>query len=223
MLFLAVSAGFFVENLRENISDRHREHQYIESFVEDLKEDTSRINENIAFREANEQRFNSLTSVLTSPDFNEHTALIYFYTRWALRNHYFVNSDRTIQQLKNAGGMRIINNKREADTIMNYDAQVKTVNPQMYDIERSQGDRFKDWAMKILDGRVLDQIYGDSLINMPQGNPPLLTNDKVTLNGIVTELHFVKSVNKRSIYFEKKLKAQAEHTIEFLKKEYHLE
>jgi len=223
MLFLAVSAGFFTENLREKISDNQREREYIVSFVEDLKEDTARINYNIKWREDNEQRMDSLTSLLSSPDYSEHTAQIYYYARWTLRNHYFVNSDRTIQQLKNAGGMRIISDKKAADAIMYYDAQVKTVNPQMYDIERSQGDRFEDWAMKILDGNILDRMYGDSLIKMPEGNPPLLTNDRQVLNGIVTELHFVKSVNKRSIYFEKKLKAQAVSTIEFFQKEYHLQ
>src|SRR5205809_4012289 len=41
MLFLAVSAGFFAESLRENISDNHRAKQYIESFYEDLKVDTA--------------------------------------------------------------------------------------------------------------------------------------------------------------------------------------
>jgi len=44
MLFLAVSLGFFAENQREHYVERHRETQYMESLVEDLKNDTIEFN-----------------------------------------------------------------------------------------------------------------------------------------------------------------------------------
>src|SRR5215831_11088020 len=39
MLFLAVFLGFVAENVRENIADRDREKQYMQSMIEDLKVD----------------------------------------------------------------------------------------------------------------------------------------------------------------------------------------
>jgi hypothetical protein len=69
----------------------------------------------------------------------------------------------------------------------------------------------------------MDEIYGDSLLRKPVGNPPLLTNDKKTIGQLVSELHFVKSLNNRNIFFENKLKKQAVNTISILKNEYHLE
>lgn len=43
MLFLAVTLGFFVNNLNENQSERQREKQYMESLINDLKIDTAEI------------------------------------------------------------------------------------------------------------------------------------------------------------------------------------
>ncbi len=43
MIFLAVTAGFFAETLREHIADRNKEKKHIQSLVQDLKNDTTLI------------------------------------------------------------------------------------------------------------------------------------------------------------------------------------
>ena len=43
MLFLAVTLGFFVENMREHLADRKKEKSYISSLIADLKNDTTTI------------------------------------------------------------------------------------------------------------------------------------------------------------------------------------
>src|SRR6185369_13052084 len=53
MLFLAVTAGFLVENLRERRADHHREKQYMASLLDDLKQDTAEIQKDILQAEAN--------------------------------------------------------------------------------------------------------------------------------------------------------------------------
>ena len=47
MIFLAVTMGFFAENIRENISDRHKENKYMHSLAEDLKKDTAALHYSI--------------------------------------------------------------------------------------------------------------------------------------------------------------------------------
>ena len=44
MIFIAVTLGFFAENLREHISHRHKEKEYIHSLIQDIEKDTSKIN-----------------------------------------------------------------------------------------------------------------------------------------------------------------------------------
>src|SRR6266487_1622730 len=43
MIFLAVTASFFAENIREHISDRGKEEEYIRSFIQNLQDDTAQL------------------------------------------------------------------------------------------------------------------------------------------------------------------------------------
>jgi hypothetical protein len=44
MIFLAVTLGFFAENIREKIVNNEKELHYMESIVADLKQDTLELN-----------------------------------------------------------------------------------------------------------------------------------------------------------------------------------
>ena len=44
MIFLAVTMGFFAEQIRENFTERNKEKEYMGSFVKDLKMDTAMLN-----------------------------------------------------------------------------------------------------------------------------------------------------------------------------------
>lgn len=220
MLFLAVFCGFLAENIRENSVERHREKEYILSMIEDLKTDTTNINAHAVYRKDRRHRLDSLTLMLKLPDYSNYTGLIYYYARWVPRTTFFNSTDRTIQQLKNAGGMRLITNHVASDAIMAYDAQVKIVNTQSYSLEGEAVVNYIHMMNSIFDGNVLDEMYGDSLLSKPNGNPPFLTNDKQKFNELITQLHFIKSLNNRNIYFENKLKMQAASTIQVLKNEY---
>jgi hypothetical protein len=43
MIFLAVTMGFLAENIREHVSDKEKEREYINSLIGNLKEDTAGI------------------------------------------------------------------------------------------------------------------------------------------------------------------------------------
>ena len=77
MLFLAISAGFLVENLREHYVENKREKVFINSYVEDLKQDTAKINANIKLRSAKTLIIDSLIKVLNIPNPNDYGAAAY--------------------------------------------------------------------------------------------------------------------------------------------------
>src|ERR1700689_2896332 len=81
MIFLAVTMGFFAESIRENISDREREKQYMESMIEDLKSDTAQLAANIDFRQKRNIMIDSLIYLLSSPDYKAELNNIYYYGR----------------------------------------------------------------------------------------------------------------------------------------------
>ena len=222
MLFLAVFCGFLAEYKLEQTIERHREKEYIISMIEDLKADTANINTHANLRIDRRRRMDSLSYFLNQPDYLSLTALLYYYARWTLRVTYFYSTDGTMQQLKNAGGMRLITNKSAVKAIIAYDALLKLVQTQNYSLEQDRLTGFQNFMVLIFNGNVLDEIYGDSLISKPTGNPGLITNEKRLIDQLASQLHFVKSLNNRNTYFENKLKLLAITTIEILKKEYHL-
>jgi len=222
MLFLAVFCGFLAEYQLEHKIERDRERAYIKSMIEDLKADTLSIGNNLAFRSGRRRRLDSLSLLLQQSDFSNHTGLIYYYARWGARNPSFYLTDRTLSQLKNSGNMRLIRKMDISNAIVAYDAQVKFLSNQSLALEQNNVQDYFRLMTHIFAGSVMDEIYGDSTLLIPKGNPPLLTNDRKVIDEFLSNLHFVKSINNRNIYFETRLKQQAAETIEILKKAYRL-
>ena len=124
MLFLAVFLGFVAENIRENYVERHRELGYIKSMIADLKTDTAKLRINIAQFDtllSSQDRF--ITAFNFSDKNNQQTLQKNLSSIMGFPD--FIYTDGTIQQLKNSGGFRLIENHDATDSIMAYDAAVK--------------------------------------------------------------------------------------------------
>jgi len=128
MLFLSVSAGFLVENLREHYVEHKREKIFIRSYVEDLKLDTASITDNTELRNSKTLIMDSLIKLLNGPDPNKDGRSAYYYGSRVTRSAFFQSNDRTIKQLKNAGGLRLIRNQKASNTIMEYDRAIDYIN-----------------------------------------------------------------------------------------------
>ena len=229
MLFLAVFLGFIADNVRESIADKHKEKEYIRSMIKDLKTDTSKIAANDKLYT---QTLKGLDSLINNFDlidsgFNEK---FYKLFRWITYGYPdFIYTDGTIQQLKNAGGFRLIENSDVIDSIMAYDAAVKRalINEELLKENYNAAlQNMEDLISlrtikKILsnaqqEGKELDQL-ATAKIDF------LITHDKTTegkfFNKLVayrTIMQSVKNVNY------KPLKDKGASLIAFLKKEYHL-
>src|SRR5215213_7556541 len=121
MLFLAVFLGFLAENFREREVEKEKGKQYIESFYQDLKNDTSRINNLITYDNekvtALTHMYNCYDTVLKNLKATRCMGILIKHSR---SNRGFVLTVRTINQLANAGGYRLLN-KEDADSIITYE------------------------------------------------------------------------------------------------------
>jgi len=121
MLFLAVTLGFFVNNLNENLSERQREKQYITGLINDLIIDTVQIQEIHSSIESQIDGIDSLLHILENKDQDYFINNLYYYSFKYLNSAvFFTSSDRTISQLTSAGGLRLIQKKNESDNIVQY-------------------------------------------------------------------------------------------------------
>lgn len=127
MLFLAVFCGFLAENFREEMVNNRREHGYMKSLAEDLKQDTARLTKIIAALDLKLLYRDSLLYELANPGVFKNSARAYYFFNMSYHFPDFIYTDRTIQQLKNSGAMLLVKNTGVSDSIMDYDSKVKTV------------------------------------------------------------------------------------------------
>lgn len=125
LMFLAVFAGFLADNWREQLQEHKREKEYIQSIVEDLKSDTLQSGRILVQLKRTSASIDSVLTELSSPDVIESSNRAYRLWTKNLDIKAFVANDRTIQQLKNNGELRLIRNKAVSDGIMKYDQTVK--------------------------------------------------------------------------------------------------
>jgi len=112
MLFLAITLGFFVENLREDFGENETEKEYMLEIVENLKYDTTRCRLNL---ETNERIFSGLDSLRQElklamdgkPNANR---LYYFAFKYPGSFGRARFNTTAISELKNSGSMRLIRN-----------------------------------------------------------------------------------------------------------------
>jgi hypothetical protein len=224
MLFLAVFCGFLAEYQLEHVIENKREVEYIKSFIEDLKLDIEDLNLSVDIRSRRIRSCDSLIMLLKSSERNQNTNDIYYHGLIITRNNRLSYNDRTIQQLKNSGGMRLIRIKGASDSILNYDRGIDHIrNNEEFGIQIL--NEYRAIAGSVFDASVFQSMIDErqiSRIKKPQGNPKLLTEDAETINRICTQAHFYRRENYIIITNQLNLINEAIRLMAFLKREYHL-
>ena len=226
MLFLAVFFGFLAENKREKIVERHREKDYIISMIEDLQTDTANLSLIIRGFDEIEKRFDSCIRGFNkgiktySSNWTEKFILTY-------RGGYpdFYQSDRTIQQLKNAGVMRLIINKKVALGIINYDEEVKDLDLEVASLSRAQ-DRYIEEVLKMWS---MNKMLADAGVSSWAKNRSIIvhknywtTSDPLAFEYLFNRLSEYNEAAVRMNRNYNELKRKATSLIDLFKKEYHI-
>lgn len=127
MLFLAVFCGFLAEWRLEQMIEHHREEEYIHSMVEDIHADVEQTGKLITQVEGRIGMMDSLLAALSSDGIHQNSSKAYELWMKSIGFPDFVQNDRTIQQLKSSGALRIIRNRPVSDKIMEYDQAVRQI------------------------------------------------------------------------------------------------
>lgn len=219
MLFLAVTLGFFAENQREHLVERHKESQYIQSLYEDLKKDTSILNAIERYNKLQIDKIDSTTKIINDAIWNDSTLkLIYAWNLKTLGNIRLSLNERTSSQLKNSGSMRLIENQIISNKISEY--------WELSEIAKNDGSTIEELKLKAREKSysIFDQTcYEDISLGKVGKHPKLMNYDSFTLkeynNRIVHIRNSIKNVHHPRIL---KLKNKAIELLVDLKKEYKL-
>jgi len=227
MLFLAVFCGFLAENFREHQIEKTRERQYMQSFVYDLENDT--INLNIGFPQK-DQRIQAIDSVYlffeSNPDAKIIPGAVFRHMYRTIWDRHYRRNSTTIDQLRNAGGMRLIRKKNVADSIAAYDLQWQRA--------EFWREAYITRQEKLMD--ILHKVFnsGDLISQYRQHSstftlPAIITDSMkiriypAYLNEYLNFIFDQKITTKQDKRAYQTLEKSAERLIELIKKEYHLQ
>ncbi len=223
MIFLAVSAGYFVENQREHFVERKREKQFMTSLVKDIQLDTSQFSRLRMFRLKRVETIDSLIIF-----FQKHSGRTVPAYGYALANKlfghagFFQNSG-TLDQLKNSGGLRLIEHRNVVDSIEFYDQQIKRV--ALRDIyETNFSMEHSKLLQKLFDGRTLLKIYTDSTYyKIPASRSATVKLNEQYLDEYLNNLIIFRTFVRQDMSLQATVKEKATQLITLIKKEYQLE
>ncbi|MCE1200339.1 MAG: hypothetical protein LWW85_15340 [Marinilabiliales bacterium] len=120
LIFLAITLGFYAEQIREHITERHKEAAYMRSLYRDLRSDSISIEESLRAKHVLMEKFDSLQKILLLPDLKPYNEQIYYLERWLILSYKFNTHDLTYNQMLSSGNLRIISNPELYSAIAGY-------------------------------------------------------------------------------------------------------
>ncbi|MCB0472431.1 MAG: hypothetical protein KDC56_05155, partial [Flavobacteriaceae bacterium] len=229
MIFLAVTMGFVAENIRESIIEHRVQKEYLLSFYEDLKTDTARIT---AVINKDEIKLNGLShiaecydSVLQNP--SSASCMIKLFQH-STTNFPFRITERTLNQLYNSGGFRLLE-KEDADSITRYQSEFdKLENFQETAFQGAQ-DNLRSIYNTLVNFKANAQMLkpqqrqGILFIYEDVTAPILLSTDKTILNNYFNQLLlYDKVTNGQQVQLKQLLEIQV-GLINYFNHKYHFE
>jgi hypothetical protein len=226
MIFLAVTLGFFAESIREKIADKEKERDYIVAMIEDAQTDTANIRNAIILNEKRSYYLDSLVNICNNYDISKSgDSTIYKLYREGLSHPSFISpTERTLSQLKNSGGMRLIRIKSAVDSIIIYDDAAKKLIDQQAYYELYQ-NKSVEIAIQIFDFQYFN--FRNSRTGYPNSKTydkaKLITHDKMKLMELGNLVHLYQGVVNFYITRLHEMNDHAVHLINTLKRDYQIE
>ena len=231
MIFLAVTLGFFAESLREHISDKGKEKEYLSSMVNELKYDTAQYSKTL-------NKIYYVRPILDSLYENLHEASRFNYIllgKWntpiSETRLPYLPTMPTIQQLTGSGNLRLIESKAVLNKMMEYQAliqgRMKTATEHItdatekifgYEDDLCNESEFNEQS----DNNMQNKAAQFDMENGAVYDMPILVKDSIILNRFANSFVNYKSRNWGYYTLLNEANQRATSLIEEINKEYHL-
>jgi hypothetical protein len=203
MIFLAVTMGFFAENIREGITNTKKENHYLQSLAEDIKSDTAQLAHYIRFNKNVMIYCDSLLLTVSQTNVLKNSNAFYTYSKEMARYIRYYPADRTIEQLKNAGNMQLIKEWTVSNAIADYYSRTKF----MEEVDQELNDetsRYRRYLIELLDLSSYDKLnkpgsYMDTDRYSTNGDPAFIFNDPAKVKIIYNEVFALKAFLYNSV------------------------
>ena len=221
MLFLAVFCGFLAENVREHSVEKDREKAYMKNMLEDLKSDTMAYKKYARDKVFVYDVIDSLVYLLKNPERKIHTGRIYFLARiLTIRTDLLYTYERTYDQMKSSGLLRLIHNQKVSDSVSYYYNSLKQISEQNNRLSARIDQYFLSMG-KLFDAEILLKIFKEK--KAPENSSiKLLTEDPLVINEVLTRAQYLYGTISLAQSWGLERCRTAENLITLINKEYHL-
>ena len=224
MLFLAVFCGFLAENQREHMVELRREKEYMISLIRDLQADIKEAAESKEGKISHIEMADSVFLLFNEGDYEHKSGDLYYLCRSLAGRTFFHQNDGTIQQLKNAGGLRLIRKNNVADSIQVYINQTRNVE-ELQELLESQIIDYRRSLNTVFDAQEFNKMFASKSkwsLARPINNPPMFSVDKKDVNDVCMRLLVVKGNQISQIGSLDNMINYAKMLLQLIKEEYHL-
>lgn len=233
MLFLAVFCGFLAEYQLEHKIEKDRAKQYVVSFYEDLVTDTTRLNGMLLYDDdkitALDNMADCYDTVSINPFSSECMTKLILHSR---ANRAFSITERTITQLVNAGGFRLMK-KEDADSILGYINTFKEYQDFQSTVFQESQDNVRNTLNELVAFKSAESLLkppmpssGTTSSNisaeMVSHGPLLFANNPILLNKWFNQLSVYLRITKRQRQQLADLNQKANGLVLYLKNKYQL-
>ncbi len=222
IIFVAITGSFFAENLREHFVDRHKEKMYMESLLQDLKNDSANLAQVTGLNRDQIKGLDSLLNLMNNKlGKKEIKKFCQYDLKYALNYNAFNPIARTISELLNTGGLGLVKNKDVSDGIVGYESTKNAVIKQAEMIE-SRFSKVTDGQTEIIDLYSIMKSRQESSLLHPKEYPVLLTTDTKKMHAYYFNLTVFKGAIIGYTQRTDGLLNQATLLIQLIQKEYNL-
>jgi hypothetical protein len=219
MIFLAVAMGFFAENIRENVSDSRKVHQYSKSMIRDIKSDADECDSDLLWMGRQVHVYDTMLSLLDAdkPSLNK----LYYFVVKTFQYFGYKGTYLTIDQLKSTGGLRLFENDQAADSMNFYYENSRGAEDYMNTYMKSfyyyHEDAFYLFQYSLIAGA---KFYSREELLNPALKLKLLNNDYQLRQRVYNKLFALRAITLEYIDDIENLKGDALECIKFLKREF---
>jgi hypothetical protein len=230
MIFLAVTLGFFAEGLREHISDKGKEKEYLSSMVNELKYDTAQYSKTLKKIYYVRPILDSLYENLHEPSRFNYILLGKWNTPVSETRLPYLPTMPTIQQLTGSGNLRLIESKAVLNKMMEYQAFIQGSTKTATEHITAATEKIFAFEDDLCNEAEFNEQTDNNMQNkaaqfdMENGsvyNMPIIVKDTVTLNRFANSFINYKSRNWGYYTQINEAKQIAADLLNLINEEYH--
>ena len=215
MLFLAVFCGFLAEYKLEHVIEHQREKTLMYSLTEDLHADEITLTNYFNWRTKVNADFDSLLLLLLNPHQKINAYIIYQKANTSVLRFGLPDiHEGTIQQLKNAGGLRLVRNKEVLKSINEHYLRITRMKS-VYEVEILLRVKLSESMAKVLDAKFLIDK------NLRPESFRLASTEVTEINNCMNGILAAKQINSRLITQLDSTLASTIKLNQLIEREYH--